>query len=209
MKLTEYTINDFMDILASDAPAPGGGSASALAGAVGAALTGMVAALTAGKEKYKEYETVMRKILEEAATCKDSFLQAIHQDTEAFNGVTDVFKMPKETEEDKTARKAAMQDALKDSARIPLTVMEYALTALETTEKCLGKSNPNVTSDLGVSALNLKSAVQGAWLNVLINLQGIRDEAFVTEYRTRGEGVLNKASCLADKIYMEILGTLQ
>ena len=208
MKLTEMTIPAFCELLGSDAPAPGGGSSAALSGALGTALTTMVAALTAGKEKYAEHETLMQEILTEGKALRLQLVDVIDRDTEAFNGVSAVFSMPKDTDEEKEARKQAMQDALKACTLTPFEMMENSLAALLLTEKALGRSNTNAASDLGVAALSLKAALQGAWLNILINIGGIRDEAFVTEYRGKGEAILEKALPLADKIYEEVLASL-
>jgi len=205
MKLTEMTIPAFVDVLGSDAPAPGGGSSAALSGALGTALATMVAALTVGKEKYQEHEPLMQEILKEGATLRLQLVDVIDRDTEAFNAVSAVFTMPRNTDEEKEARKNAMQAALKGATMTPYEMMECSVKALELTEKALGRSNTNALSDLGVAALSLKSAIQGAWLNVLINLGGIRDEAFVTEYRTNGEKILAKALPLADKIYDSVV----
>ena len=111
--------------------------------------------------------------------------------------------MPKNTDEEKAARKEAMQKALKEATLVPYSIMELCLESLKVTEMGLGCTNTNAASDLGVASLNLKSAVQGAWLNVLINLGGIRDEAFVNEYKAKGEAILAEALPLADKIYWQ------
>ena len=208
MKLTEMTIPAFAELLGSDAPAPGGGSAAALSGALGAALTTMVAALTSGREKFAEHEALMQEILTEGAALRVQLVDVIDRDTEAFNAVSAVFSMPRDTDEQKEARKAAMQEALKGATKTPYEMMECSIKALELTDKALGRSNPNVTSDLGVAALSLKAAVQGAWLNVLINIGSIRDEAFVAEYRANGEAILVKALPLADKIYETVVSEL-
>ena len=208
MKLTEMTISAFAELLGSDAPAPGGGSSAALSGALGAALTTMVAALTAGKEKYQEHEALMQEVLTEGTALRIQLVDAIDRDTEAFNAVSAVFTMPRDTDEQKEARKAAMQAALKGATKTPYEMMECSLKALELTEKALGRSNTNALSDLGVAALSLKAAIQGAWLNVRINLGGIRDEAFATQYRTNGEAILAKALPLADKIYETVVSEL-
>ena len=208
MKLTELKITDFIDKLGSDAPAPGGGSASALAGAVGISLTRMVAALTLGKEKYREHDQLMIELMQKAEKLQEKLLFSIDRDTEAFNGVTEVFSMPKETDQEKELRKFAMQAALQGATVVPFHMMEYALEALELTKQAIGKSNTNAASDLGVASLTLKAAVQGAWLNVLINLGGIKDESFVNEHRSKGEEILKKALPMADEIYQEILGSL-
>lgn len=208
MKLAELSVNEFVNVLWSDAPAPGGGSASALAGSVGIGLAGMVAHLTVGKEKYKDNEEVMKEIIKESNKIKILMLELIDKDTEAFNSVTAVFKMPKDTEEEKATRKAAMQEALKLSVKVPFEVMEKSLNSLEVAEKALAGFNANAASDLGVGALNLKSSVQGAWLNVLINLSGINDDEFVKEYKQKGSEIIEKALPLADKIYNTVLNSL-
>ena len=208
IKLTELRITDFIDTLASDAPAPGGGSASALAGAIGISLTRMVAALTIGKEKYAEHNQLMLETLTQADKLKEELVASIDRDTEAFNGVTAVFKMPKETDQEKALRKVAMQLALQEATIVPYQMMAHALQALEVTKGAVGKSNPNAASDLGVASLTLKAAVQGAWLNVLINLSGIQDEGFVNEYNKKGGEILAKALPLADEIYQQIVEEL-
>ena len=208
MKLTELTIPTFSELLGSGAPAPGGGSAAALASSLGAALTTMVAALTVGKEKYAEHETLMQEIIAEGAKLRLQLVDVMDRDTEAFHDVSAVFAMPKETDADKLARKAAMQAALKACTLTPYEMMECSLAALELTERALGRSNTNAASDLGVAALTLKAGIQGAWLNILINIGGIRDEAFVEQYRSGGEAILAKALPLADRIYEAVVNEL-
>lgn len=205
MELVELKVNEFMHVLGSDEPAPGGGSASALAAAMGISLVKMVAELTTGKKKYAEHEAVTQEVLVEATRLQAVLLEAIDKDTQAFNVVSAVFSMPKETEEDKMARREAMQLALKGAAISPYEMMETIVSGLKVVKKAVGKSNVNAASDLGVAALNLKSGLQGAWLNVLINLSGIKEEAFVDGYRTNGEVLLKEGSQLADSIYEEIL----
>ena len=208
MKLTDMQVKEFIDVLASDAPAPGGGSASALAGAMGAGLAKMVSSLTLGKAKYAEYEAIVQKIFDLEGPLKDKMVAGIDKDTEAFDGVSAVFSMPKNTDEEKAARKEAMQKALKEATLVPYTLMELCLEALKIAQTGVGHTNTNAASDLGVASLNLKSAVQGAWLNVLINIGGIKDEAFVKEYREKGQKILDEALPLADKIYNDILASL-
>lgn len=208
MGLVDLTVTEFMQVLGSDEPAPGGGSASALAASMGISLTKMVAELTVGKKKYAEFEEVMQTVLTDATNLQGELLAAIDKDTEAFNEVSAVFAMPKETDEDKAARREAMQKALKIAANTPLEMMDIIFRALEVTEKAIGKSNTNAASDLGVAALNLKSGLQGAWLNVLINISGIKDEAFVEECKAKGSKQLEEGMALADKIYETILADM-
>ncbi len=208
MKLTEMQVNEFINVLASDAPAPGGGSASALAGAMGVGLSKMVAALTLGKSKYADYQQTAQQIFDSADALTKQLTAGIDRDTEAFDGVSAVFAMPKSTDEEKAARKEAMQKALKEATLVPYSIMELCLESLKVVELGIGRTNTSAASDLGVAALNLKSAVQGAWLNVLINLGSIKDENFVKEYRAKGEEILHQALPLADKIYNDILTSL-
>ncbi|MDR0921361.1 MAG: cyclodeaminase/cyclohydrolase family protein [Lactobacillales bacterium] len=208
MKLIDLKVTEFMDLLGSELPAPGGGSASALAAAMGASLVVMVGELTQGKKKYLEYEEATKEIIVEAKKAQQELLLAIDKDTEAFNVVSAVFTMPKETDEDKAERKIAMQSALKGAAQSPFAIMEEIIKVLKITKRAVGKTNTNAASDLGVAALNLKSGLQGAWLNVLINLSSIKDEAFVVEYQEKGQKVLNEGSQIADEIYEETLLTI-
>ena len=208
MKLVEMTVSEFAAVMASDAPAPGGGSASALNGAVGAGLAAMVCALTVGKKKYAEYEALVIEAEKKAVALKDRFIEIIDTDTEAFNAVSAVFAMPKDTDEEKAARKAAMQAALKLCTISPYEMMEVATEALELAATLVDKTNASAASDLGCAALNLKSAIQGAWLNVCINIGGIQDEAFAKEYREKGEALLAKALPIADAVYQAVLASL-
>lgn len=207
-QLVDLTVKQFMETLGSDAPAPGGGSASALGGAMGISLVKMVTELTIGKKKYAEYEEEMVAIRKEAARLQEALLIAIDKDTESFNGVSAVFAMPKETDEEKAKRSQALQEALKDATIVPFDVMVLLVDALRLTSRAIGKSNTNAASDLGVGAVQAKAALQGAWLNVLINISGIKDETFTTEYRQKGEELLNVGSRLADDIYKEIEASL-
>ena len=208
MKLVEKTITDFAEILASNAPAPGGGSTAALQGVMGAALMGMVASLTIGRKKYAEYEYLMIESTQEAEYLRLRFTDIIDRDTEAFNGVSAALAMPKETDDDKAARREAMQSALKACTLTPFEIMENAMRSIEVIYKMHGKTNETAASDLGVAVLSLKAALQGAWLNVLINLDGIKDETFTAKYREAGETLLKKTLPLADKIYQSILDGL-
>ena len=208
MTSAELKINEFTEALSGSSPTPGGGSAAALAGALGAALTSMVASLTTGREKYREHEELMREILKETKELREALLISIDRDIEAFNGVSAVYKMPKETVDEKEARKQAMQNALKDAAKAPYHMMELALKGLSITDKAVGKSNVNAASDLGVAALTLSACARSAWLNVLINLSSIKDQAFVDEYRSKGEDIIARAIPLAEKIYDEIAASV-
>lgn len=205
MSLVDLSLTEFARVLGSDAPAPGGGSAAALSAANGISLTKMVCELTLGKKKYADVQEEISQIHKDSSRLQETLLVAIDKDTEAFNLVSAVFDMPKETEEEKEKRRHAMQAALKEATKSPFSMMEEIVSALKITKKAVGRSNTNAASDLGVAALNLKAGLQGAWLNVLINLSGIKDQTFVSDYRNAGQNLLDYGNRLADDIYQEIL----
>ncbi len=205
MKLAELKTAEFVDLLASDAPAPGGGSAAALEGALGAALTAMVCSLTIGKKKYAEFEETVKAAQAKATDLKVRFVDVMDRDTEAFNVVSAAFGMPKATDEEKAARSAAIQKGLEGCTKTPFEMMELAVETLELTASILGKSNDSAASDLGVSALSLRAAIQGAWLNVLINIGSLKNKELAEDYRAKGEALLARALPLADQIYETVV----
>lgn len=205
MTLTNLTVNEFIEKVASKSPAPGGGSVAAVTAAQGIALTKMVTGLTIGKKKYAEFDEIMKEISKKAEELTNKLIEYVNKDTEAYNNVSAVFSMPKETDEEKKKRTKAMQEALKTAAVVPFEVMELCHEALILTEKCIGKSNTNAISDLGVAALNLDAGTKGAWLNVKINLSGIKDPDFVNEYAAKGEEICKIANELSTKIYSQVL----
>lgn len=208
MELSELTVRSFADLLGSDAPAPGGGSAAALAGALGAALSAMVSALTLGRKKYADFQELAQSGFERGSALKDALLKAMEHDTDVFNDFSAAMALPKETPEEKAARSAAMQKALALCIESPLHVMELTCESMKLANELLGKTNANALSDLGVSALMLGTAVQGAWLNVLINLSGLKDEAAAAAYRAKGEALLHETVSLSHEVYEQIVMAL-
>ncbi len=208
MKLSEMTVTSYLDVLNSDAPAPGGGSASALCGAQGAALVSMVAGLTIGKKKYPLDQELCVEVAEKASKLKDALLAQVDKDTEAFNLVSAAFKLPKETEEEKALRKKAIQDATLIATQVPFETMKLCLETLRYTKSLIGHSNTNAASDLGVSALDLIACMKGAWLNVLINLGGLEDGELAKVFRAQGEEMVATAQKEAEEIYQATLAIL-
>jgi formiminotetrahydrofolate cyclodeaminase len=208
MKLAELKVNEFANVLSSDAPAPGGGSTAALEGSLGAALTAMVCGLTVGKKKYADHQDLVKDVQAKAENLKARFMDVMDRDTEAFDVVSAAYGMPKDTDEQKAARSAAIQESLKGCTKTPMEMMELAMETLELTESILGKSNASALSDLGVSALSLGAGMRGAWLNVLINIGSIKDQAFAEEYRKKGEALIAKGIPLSEQIYQKILEQL-
>ena len=211
MKLADMQVTQFCDVLASDAPAPGGGSTAALEGALGAALTAIVCGLTTvgkSREKYAEYQEFVLASQKKALDLKARFMDVMDRDTEAFNVVSAAFGMPKATDEEKAARSAAIQKGLEGCTRTPFEMMELAAETLELTAELLGKTNDSAASDLGVSALSMRAAIQGAWLNVLINIGSLKNKELAEDYRKKGEALLAKALPLADQIYQNVLSQM-
>ena len=208
MKLKDMNVEVFTETLASDAPAPGGGSASAVAGAMGIALGQMVAKLTKGKKKYAEFDDVNAKVIEDAESVISDMIVGIDTDTDAFNLVTAAYAMPKATDEEKAARSAKIQEALKECARVPFELIIRCEKALNILMPMLGKFNTNAASDLGVAALNLKSAALGAWLNVLINVGSLKDTELAEKYRQDGQKAVDSICRMSDEIYNHVLGLM-
>src|SRR6266568_3601730 len=174
--LVKMNLREFCNETLSDSPAPGGGSAAALMGALGASLGGMVANLSAGKRGWDDKLEYFSNWAVKAQQLKDELLSLVDEDTNAFNKVMDVFALPKESAEEKTARSAAIEAATKYAAEVPLKVMEAAFKSYELLCEMADKGNPASISDVGVGALATRACVEGAALNVRINLAQLKDE---------------------------------
>ena len=136
-------------------------------------------------------------------------LDVMDRDTDAFNVVSDAFAMPKATDEEKAARSAAIQEGLKGCTKTPMEMMELIDETLTLAQSLLGRFNDTSASDLGVAFLSLKAGIQGAWLNVLINVGSLKDQEFAAEYRAKGEKLLAHALPLADECYAEIVKLIE
>jgi formiminotetrahydrofolate cyclodeaminase len=194
----------FLDELASPSPAPGGGSVAALAGAIGSALTSMVCNLTIGKKKYQDVEQDMKSVLQRSEALRKTFARLVGDDTLAFNKVMEAYGLPKDSEDQKALRSAAIQEATKEAALVPLEVMKHVVDAMTLTKAVAEKGNANSVSDAGVSALMLHAACEGAGLNVQINIAGIRDTEFVG-WRSGEVDSLRRTSKTMSNEIMEIV----
>ena len=183
MSLITKNISEFLNELAGSSPAPGGGSVSALAGALGSALISMVSSLTIGKKKYAEVEGEMKSVLVESEKLRAKLTSLVDRDTDAFNLVMSAFGMPKETDDQKNARTAAIESATKEATMVPLDVMHVCLDAVALSETVARKGNTNALSDAGVSALLLRAGCRGAYYNVKINLSSIKDADFIEKIK--------------------------
>jgi len=176
--LLKMDLRQFCNETLSDSPAPGGGSVAALMGALGASLGGMVANLSAGKRGWDDKLKYFSDWAVKAQQLKDELLFLVDEDTAAFKKVIDAFALPKESAEEKAARSAVIESATKDAAEVPLKVMETASKSYQLLSEMVEKGNPNSISDVGVGALATRACVEGAALNVRINLGQLKDEKF-------------------------------
>ncbi|QOR36140.1 cyclodeaminase/cyclohydrolase family protein [Clostridium sp. 'deep sea'] len=200
-KLVNLTVKGFCEELASSSPAPGGGSASAVAGALGAALASMVGNLTVGKKKYAEVELDMKVLREKANLLKDRYLQLIDEDTEAFNEVMAAFKMPKATQEEKSVRRKAIQEGTKKATATPFEMAKISVDVLKLCKEAALKGNKNALSDAGVGAGMAEAAFRGAVYNVKINLGSLKDEEFVAKMENDLTNLKTEVSELSQQIY--------
>jgi len=179
--LTDLTIREFLDKTAAGEPLPGGGSVSALAGALAAALAEMVARLTVGKKGYEEFSEQMAAVAEEASRLRQEMSRSIDRDADAYGQVLQAFRLPGESPEQAQKRRAAVEEAFKQAARVPLAVARDALRIFDLAETAVKRGNRNAASDGIVAALMAKTALLGAAGNVRINLDAIRDQDFVRD----------------------------
>ena len=179
--LAKMNLREFCNETLSDSPAPGGGSVAALMGALGVSLGGMVANLSAGKRGWDDKLEYFSDWAVKAQKLKDELLSLVDEDTAAFNKVMDAFALPRESAEEKAARMAAIEQATKYAAEVPLKVMETASKSYELLAEMAGKGNPASVSDVGVGALATRACIEGAALNVRINLAQLKDEKSKSE----------------------------
>jgi glutamate formiminotransferase/formiminotetrahydrofolate cyclodeaminase len=199
----DQPMRHFMDKLASKSPEPGGGSVAALTGALGAALVSMVANLTLGKEKYKDVQPQVESLLAESEKLRAAMQDLIQKDTEAYGALSEVYKMPKNTDAEKAARTAKMQEALKKACQVPFDIGLRSLDVAKLALKAAEIGNVGAVSDAGVAVLLARACAESAALNVKINVNSIKDEAFNKETWTRMQQVLKDVGTL-EKSVMEM-----
>jgi glutamate formiminotransferase / formiminotetrahydrofolate cyclodeaminase len=209
--LMAMSLRQFTDLLSTDAPAPGGGSVAALCGAMSAALSSMVAALTFGRKGYENASDAMEQVGVQAQCLKDELMSDVDRDTAAFNKVMDAMRLPKKTEEEKLRREAAMEAANKGATLVPLAVMQRAQRAAELAGRVAQQGFKNSLSDAAVAAITARAAAEGAYLNVLINLSGIQDDDFKSHVAQESKdlyyNVMNQAEKIFQTVQQELLRT--
>ena len=203
-RLINMTVREFSNETASDSPAPGGGSISALAGALGASLGTMVANLSAGKRGWEDRVSEFSPWAAKGQKLKDELLTLVDEDTRAFDRIMSAFGLPKSTPEEKAIRKNAIEEASQYATEIPYKTMQVAYSCLPLLKEMSEKGNPNSLSDVGVAVICIKTAVRGAWFNVLINAKGLDDRKFADKIVSDAKQLLQKNHSECDIIANDI-----
>jgi glutamate formiminotransferase/formiminotetrahydrofolate cyclodeaminase len=207
--LASLRVERFLDELASDSPAPGGGSVAALCAALAASLAAMVPALTHGKKGFADVRDELGRVGVRAQALKAAYRELIDRDTDAFNAVMTAVRLPKGSPAEVAAREAALLEANKGATRVPLELLVGVAAELPPLiEACITRGNPNSASDAGVSALTARAALEGAYLNVLINLPGINDPAFVAETRAAADRAFTEGSATFEALAARVRSEL-
>lgn len=204
MPFREETLSSFLSLLSTKAPVPGGGGASALVGAISASLSHMVAALTVGKKKYAAVEVEMQDVLDRAGVLRDRFLMLMDEDAEAFAPLAQAYRLPKETDEEKSERDKIMESALRSAVEPPLHIMEACGDALALISACADKGSVMAVSDAGVAATLCRAALEGASLNVFINTKPMLDRDYAEALNTRAHRMLKEYGESAQTIYEKV-----
>lgn len=202
--LIEKTVKDFVSQVASSEPAPGGGSVSALVGSLGAALTSMVGNLTVGRKAYDKLNDSQKKVIDENLESVQGSIERLNvivdEDTTSFNKVMEAMKLPKETEEEKSKRRKAIEDATKLALEVPLNCAKECLAVLKLQKPFALYGNQNAITDVGVGALLAYSGLEGALFNVKINLLGIKDEQYVDKIQNEIDSILKEGKELKEEL---------
>ncbi len=199
--IKDKPVQTFLDDLASKASTPGGGSAAAIMGAMGAALVSMVANLTVGKKNYEAVDDEMQEMLARSEQVRQKLSNMIKADIDVFDQVMAAYGLPKDTDEDKAARSKSIQSALKEATDVPLACVGLCAEVIQLCKPMAEKGNTNVISDAGVAVLAANAALRSAALNVYINIGGIKDEEFANDRRQQLESLLAGNSELTEEVY--------
>ena len=202
--LVNMKVNDFIDEVSRESPAPGGGSVAALAGALGAALSSMVSNLTANNRGSEEVDSILNKAAEEAQEIKNALIGTIDEDTNAFNAYMEARRLPSKTIEEKKIKHEAEQRGLKEAVLVPLKTAQLSLKTIEISRTVVENGNPNSITDVGVGAQIAFAGVKGGIYNVLINLKDIDDTDFIDEMKLKCSQFMKDANDILNKINKKI-----
>lgn len=201
MSFTTYTCEDFVEILSTKAPVPGGGGASALVGALGTALGNMVGSLTVGKKKYADVEADIIALKEKADALQKDFLRLVEEDAKVFEPLSKAYGMPKDTEEEKAEKARVMEIVLKDACSVPMEIMRKCCEAINIIEEFAAKGSVIALSDAGVGAAFCKAALYGASLNVFINTKSMANREYAESLNKEAEEMMAVYGAKADAVF--------
>jgi len=204
MNYNEKTIKDFIQVLSSKEPVPGGGGASALIGSIGIALGNMVGSLTVGKKKYADVEEDIKILMFKAERLAEKFQELIDKDAESFAPLAAAYALPKDTEEEKAERTRVMEAALETASLAPLEIMETVCEAVDIVSEFAAKGSKLAISDAGVAAIALRSALLGASLNVFINTASMQNRSLAAELEGRANEMIEEYGAKAEKIFNSV-----
>lgn len=204
MDFTKESCRDFVTVLASKEPVPGGGGACALVGAVGMALGNMVGSLTVGKKKYADVQDDIIALKAGADRLQDDLLALVQRDAEVFEPLSKAYGMPKETEEEKAEKTRVMEAALRECCDVPLQIMQRCCDAIDLHVEFAAKGTAIAISDVGVGVAFCKAALFGASLNVFINTKSMADRAYAEDINQKANAMLKEYGELADNIYADV-----
>lgn len=204
----EKKICEYLEVLSSKAPVPGGGGASALAGALGNALGQMVVNLTVGKKKYAEVEEEMQEYLEHLKTMQQEFLHLSDRDAEVFAPLAECYRLPSATPEEKKHKETVMEEKLLDASLVPVEIMEKALELLEILDVLADKGSRMAVSDVGVAVQFTRTALLGAVMNVYINTKSMKNREKAEEINQGAKRMIKIGTSQADEIYEKVLAQL-
>jgi methenyltetrahydrofolate cyclohydrolase len=204
MSAKDGTIGTFLDELASASPTPGGGGAAGVSGAIGAALVSMVCNLTIGKKNYEAVESDLKTVLARAEALRAELTAAIDEDVVAFNGVMGAYGLPRGTDEEKAARAAAIQTALRAATLAPLAACKACFAVIELSAEAGEKGNLNVISDAGVAVLAAQAGLRSSALNVFINAKAIKDREFAEAQIAEVNALLERSAALTESVYQTV-----
>ena len=209
MGFSTVPCNEFVEVLASKAPVPGGGGASALVGAIGTALGNMVGSLTVGKKKYADVEEEMYELKGKADALQKELLHLIERDAEVFEPLSKAYGMPRNTEEEKAEKARVMEIVLKDACSVPMEIMERCCEAIDLIEVFAEKGSTLAISDAGVGATFFKAALEGASLNVFINTKSMKNREYADELNKKADEMLSVYTKKAEEIYQSVAARLR
>ena len=207
--IESMTIQEFLDVLSSKEPVPGGGGASALAGALGNALGQMVSNLTIGKKKYALVEDEIKELAERMKGIQGQFTQLADQDAKVFAPLAKCYSLPSDTEEEKAYKAEVMEARLLDASLVPMEIMEKAAEMLEIMDILADKGSRMAVSDVGVGVQFIRTALLGAVMNVYINTKSMKNRENAEEMNEKAERLIREGTEAADRIYQKVLGQLR